>query len=156
AQSRRWTKVSFRFTSRKQRISGQSSTAPSARKISEPRLWPHQLPRMGPPATASATLGTGPFADARTTPCCATKATGSNARAIPNILRGAHGRVEAYLDLGGYHEGLGMPGVAHALLRPPLAHQPALERGHGRPGVVAPVRAVPPRRRVPLPRTPLR
>src|SRR4051812_41002363 len=49
-------------------MSSQSPTLVSARKISLPLGWLHQLPRIGP-AIASARLGTGPPADASTTPC---------------------------------------------------------------------------------------
>src|ERR1039458_4773091 len=37
--------------------------------MSFPAGWPHQLPRIDSPAMNCATLGTGPRADCRTTPC---------------------------------------------------------------------------------------
>src|SRR6266702_4183008 len=48
--------------------------------MSLPRGWPHQLPRIGPPATASARLGTDPRADCRTIPCLSTNAGASAGR----------------------------------------------------------------------------
>src|SRR6266581_7418650 len=48
--------------------------------MSFPRGWPHQLPRIGPPTTASARLGTGPRADCRTMPCFSTNASASAGR----------------------------------------------------------------------------
>lgn len=74
--NRRCTKVSLPSTRGKQRTSGESAIVSSAAKISRPRACPHQLPRMGPPVIASARLGTGPRADASTTPCFSTNATG--------------------------------------------------------------------------------
>jgi hypothetical protein len=51
----------------------ESSSSHSAAKIALPFGCAHQLPTIGWPATASATFGTEPFADASTTPCFATK-----------------------------------------------------------------------------------
>src|SRR4051812_48277776 len=72
-QTRRWTKVTLPSISLKQRTSSESSSSDSASKIALPLGCAHQLPMIGWPATASATLGTGPRADARTTPWRSTK-----------------------------------------------------------------------------------
>jgi len=72
---RRWTKVTLLSTSLKQRTSSLSSSSERAAKIALPLGCAHQLPTMGCPATASATLGTGPRAEASTTPCFLTKAS---------------------------------------------------------------------------------
>jgi hypothetical protein len=71
--SRRWTNVTLPSSSLKQRMSTESSSSDSAAKIALPLGCDHQLPTIGSPATASATLGTAPRADASTTPCFATK-----------------------------------------------------------------------------------
>src|ERR1041385_1033421 len=90
--TRRWTKVTLLSTSLKQRTSSASSSSDSAAKIALPLGCAHQLPTIGWPATASATLGTGPRAEARTTPCCSTKdshrlpAGGELRRALPVFL----------------------------------------------------------------------
>ena len=67
-QSRRCTYVIFRPTSRQTSTSAESRTARVSQKISFPLAWPHQLPRMRPPTTASARFGTGPRALSRTMP----------------------------------------------------------------------------------------
>ncbi len=53
-------------------MSSASSIEESASKITWALGCDHQLPTIGSPAIASATLGTGPFADASTTPFCST------------------------------------------------------------------------------------
>jgi hypothetical protein len=57
--------------------SGELRTRLSTAKISWPDACPHQLPRMGSPATYSARLGTGPRADCKTMPCSRTHSSGS-------------------------------------------------------------------------------
>ncbi len=71
---RRWTKVIFPFTRRHTRTSSRSRMDWVTSNISWLRGCAHQLPRIGPPATAAATEGTGPVADSRTTPCLRTNA----------------------------------------------------------------------------------
>src|SRR5688572_7631184 len=56
-------------------MSGESSISESAAKIALPLGCAHQLPTIGSPATASATEGTGPRAEASTTPCFSTSLT---------------------------------------------------------------------------------
>src|SRR5690349_7079686 len=53
-------------------MSSSSSIDDSASKITCAMGCDHQLPTIGSPAIASATLGTGPRAEASTTPCCST------------------------------------------------------------------------------------
>jgi hypothetical protein len=60
--------VTLPSISLKQRTSMQSSISESAVKMALPLGCAHQLPMIGWPATASATLGTGPRAEASTTP----------------------------------------------------------------------------------------
>ncbi len=75
--SRRWMRVIFPLTRRVAITSGELSTQVSTAKISWPDPCPHQLPRIGSPATCSARLGTGPRADCNTTPCSRTHSSGS-------------------------------------------------------------------------------
>jgi hypothetical protein len=58
-QRRRCTYVVLPPISLQTRTLGLLQIASAARKISFPFGWPHQLPRMGPPAIASARFGTG-------------------------------------------------------------------------------------------------
>ena len=69
--------VTFPLTSRVAITSGELRTRLSTAKISWPAACPHQLPRMGSPATYSARLGTGPRADCKTMPCSRTHSNGS-------------------------------------------------------------------------------
>ena len=75
--SRRWMSVIFPLTRRVAITSGELRTRVSTAKISWPDPCPHQLPRIGSPATCSAKLGTGPRADCNTTPCSRTHSSGS-------------------------------------------------------------------------------
>src|SRR4029077_18525316 len=74
---RRCTYVILPSTSLQTRTSGLSQIALTARKISFPFGWPHQLPRMVPPAIASARFGRGPWAACRTIPWRSTNASAS-------------------------------------------------------------------------------
>src|SRR3989475_11415263 len=67
-QSRRCTYVIFRPTSRQTNTSAESRTARVRQKISFPLAWAHHLPRIRPPTTASARVGTGPRALSGTMP----------------------------------------------------------------------------------------
>jgi hypothetical protein len=69
--------VTFPLTSRVAITSVELRTRLSTAKISWPDACPHQLPRMGSPATYSARLGTGPRADCKTMPCSRTHSNGS-------------------------------------------------------------------------------
>jgi hypothetical protein len=59
----------------KLRTSSLAASSDSAAKIALPFGCAHQLPTIGSPATASVSVGTGPCADASTTPCLATSFT---------------------------------------------------------------------------------
>src|SRR5579859_7402334 len=50
-------------------MSGEAAMASNIVKISRPFGCAHQLPRTGSPTMISVIAGTGPFAEARTTPC---------------------------------------------------------------------------------------
>ena len=69
--------VTFPLTSRVAITSVELRTRLSTAKISWLAACPHQLPRMGSPATYSARLGTGPRADCKTMPCSRTHSNGS-------------------------------------------------------------------------------
>src|SRR5712691_6820657 len=66
--NRRCTYVIFPPTSRQTSTSAESRTARVSQKICFPLAWPHKLPAMRLPTTASARFGTGPRALSRTTP----------------------------------------------------------------------------------------
>jgi hypothetical protein len=76
-QRRRCTYVILPSTSLQTRMSGLAQIAFTARKISFPFGWPHQLPPMAPPAIASARFGRGPRAAWRTIPWRSTNASTS-------------------------------------------------------------------------------
>jgi hypothetical protein len=69
--------VTFPRTRRVATMADEERARLIASKISWLRGCPHQLPRIGAPATSSARLGVGPRADCRTTPRRRTTATGS-------------------------------------------------------------------------------
>lgn len=68
---RRWTKVTLPWTARQTKTSSASRTNRVTAKMRWPRGCDHQLPWMRSPAIASASEGTGPCADSRTTPSAA-------------------------------------------------------------------------------------
>ena len=82
--------MTFPSTSLQTKTSGLSASVAAALKISLPLGCPHQLPRIRPPAMASARLGTGPWAAWRTTPWCLTNASaffGVMATRVPPLER---------------------------------------------------------------------
>ena len=80
---RRWMRVTFPLTSLVRTTSGESASTLSVWKIAWLHRWPHQLPRIGSPATSSATFGSGPRADSRSIPCLTSTAIGSIAVILP-------------------------------------------------------------------------
>lgn len=79
---RRWTNVTFAFTSLKARTSSWPWSAPAARKMSLPFGCPHQEPLTGAPATIVATLGS--FASCKRRRPQRSRA--SRARAMPSFF----------------------------------------------------------------------
>ena len=72
----------------KLRTSSLAASSDSAAKIALPFGCAHQLPTIGSPATASVSVGTGPCADASTTPCLATSFTHRDPPAVARLRAG--------------------------------------------------------------------